>query len=89
MLLVAMKHKSSWDQLAHMFQIKGLTFIRLTHGFMNKIYELCLKRLVQKYDERFSIKEMGENKQLFKIFPFCLETIDVLFQQADRPSGSI
>ena len=54
-LLVVLKHKISWDQLGHMFQIKGSTFIRLIHGFMDRIFQFCVERFVEKYDERFTI----------------------------------
>ena len=35
------------------------------------------------------MNETDENNQLFKNFPFCLEAIDVTFQQANRSSGSM
>ena len=89
MLLVVMKHKSAWDQVGLMFQVKAPTFIRLIHGFMDKIYEFCIDRFVTRYDERFSMNELNERGKLFKSFPFCLEAIDVIFQQANRPSGNM
>ena len=89
MLLVVMKHRSAWDQVGLMFQIKGPTFIRLIHGFMDKIYDFCIERFVTKYDEQFSMGVLNERGKLFKNFPFCLEAVDVTFQQANRPSGNM
>ena len=35
------------------------------------------------------MSELQENSKLFKNFPFCLEAVDVTFQQANRPSGNM
>ena len=88
-LIVVLEHESSQHQLVHMFQIKISTFIRLMHGFMDKIYEFCVKRFGEKYDERFMIHSMIEENHLFKYFPFCLEAVNVTFQQYNCPSGNM
>ena len=89
MLLVVLEHESSWHQLVRMIQIKISKFIRLTHSFMDKIYEFCVKRFGEKYDERFMIHSMIEENHFFKYFPFCLEAVNVTFQTSNCPSGNM
>ena len=72
-----------------MFQIKGLPFNSLIHIFTDNIYYFCVKRFVTEYENYFSIAKISESKQLFKNFHFCLEAIDVIFQQANRPSSNM
>ena len=89
MSLVVLKIKSSWDQLGHIFQIKISTCIHIMHGFMEKIYEFCVERFVEKYDEKSTMHSMIEENRLFKHFPFGLEAVDVSFQQSNLPYGNM
>ena len=54
-----------------------------------KDLRICVDRFVTKYDAHFSMDELQEKGTLFQNFPFCLEAIDVTFQQANRPSGNM
>ncbi len=49
MTLTVLKYGGSWDQLAHMFNIKSPTFMRLITNFMTKIEGFAVERLVTKY----------------------------------------
>ena len=54
-----------------------------------KNMQTMIRKILPKYDERFSMKEMDENDKLFKNFPFCLEANDFTFQLSNRTSGSM
>ena len=89
MIVVVMKHKSSRDQLRHMFLIKSSTFIRLMHGFMDNIYDFFVEKFVEKCHERFTMHSMIEESRLFKYFSVCHEAVDVTFLRFNRPFGKM
>ena len=89
MTLTVMKHGGSWDSLAHMFQVKAPTFIRLISGFMQKLYPHAVERYVHKPARESTLASLRQERSLFSNFPYACEAIDVTFQHANRPSGNM
>ena len=84
MLLVVPKHKSSWDQLRYMFQIRDRHLFVLSMALSTR----CINFHSRGLRKSTMNSKMDENR-LFKHFPFCIEAGGVTFQRSNRPSGNM
>lgn len=88
-VMVVLKHGGEWDFLARIFGMKGATFERLITTCIRKvadtIYEFCVNSLL----ESKSMSKILEEDKGFKNNSYERYATDVIFEQANRPSGNL
>ena len=57
MLLTVLKHGGSWDSLAQMFKIKGLTFGKIICRFMNIVWEVSYELMVERVGKQWKMAQ--------------------------------
>ena len=62
MRLTVMMHGGSWNSLAHMFQVKAPTFIRLISGFMQKLYPHAVERYIHKPAKESALASLRQKR---------------------------
>lgn len=89
MTLTVLKHGGCWVFLAKVFSLTRPTFERMIVGFMCVLSSRVDKLFVHDVANKYTMDHLQEDNQTFKSCAFAVEAIDVTFQQANRPSGSM
>jgi len=84
-----MKHPNTWAFMAGYFKLKGPTFQRMITNFMKVIEPFAYELFVEKVAHKYTMKKLIEDNTVFQFHPYAIEAIDVKFQPANRPKGSL
>jgi len=88
-MLTTLKHAGQCEFLGHLFGIKGPTFERLINKVISMLRGPLYESLVARNSTVYPMEKMLEEQCNFKHFRFARCAIDVTFQQAYRPNGSM
>jgi len=71
------------------FENKGPTLQRLFSRVVEILSPFLCEEYIAKYYEKLSMRTLEKKNAQFKNFPLALYATDAIFQQANRPSGTL
>lgn len=89
MILVTCKQGGAWDWIGRMFNIKGPTFQKMITRFIDMLAPFMHDCFVKKVTEQFTMTRLMSTGRTFSNYACARYAVDVTFQRAERPSGSV
>lgn len=88
-VLCVIKAATNWDLMGEIFDKKGPTLQRLFSRAVDILSPVLYKDCVVGHMTKLSMTNLISKRAQFKNFPCALYATDVIFQQANRPSGNM
>ncbi len=88
-VLCVVKTPTNWDLMGEIFEKKGPTLQRLFSRAVDILSPILYQDYVLDCFAKLSMTTLINKKAQFKNFPCALYATDVIFQQANRPSGNM
>ena len=86
--LSVLKHGQQWNFKIRPFSVKCSTFERLVNGFLRMISEYMYDVCVARVEEKWTMAKSRLEDRAFSNSEYARYSVDVTFQQSDRPSGN-
>lgn len=89
MTLTVLKNGGSWDFLAAIFKLKAPTFQRMITRFVYCAGPIIYDMYVKDHARTYTMEKLREDNVSFSNYPEARYATDVIFQQSNRPSGTL
>ena len=89
MMLAVLKFGTNWDLMAATFKLTSSSFERLVTRFMDVIWEYMYEKFCLKNCKQYDMAVLIQDGTVFSAVPCAKYATDVIFQQANRPSGTM